>query len=84
MDHVGMSEAIPQRLQISVIKRQQLELGIQFNRSSDSRLRLLDVTEANAALDEIGSTMRDALLNWLARVGATSGPMSRSGSNWRL
>jgi hypothetical protein len=30
--------------------------------------RLVDVTEANAALDEIGSTMRDALLNWPARV----------------
>ena len=30
--------------------------------------RLLDVAEANAALDEIGSTMRDALLNWPARV----------------
>ncbi|UPY38947.1 hypothetical protein [Sediminicoccus sp. KRV36] len=29
---------------------------------------MVDVTEANAALDEIGSTMRDALLNWPARL----------------
>jgi len=36
---------LPQRLQISVIERQQLEFGIQFNRFSDSHLRLLDVTE---------------------------------------
>ncbi len=34
----------------------------------ETKRRLLDVTEANAALDEIGSTMRDALLNWPARV----------------
>ena len=34
----------------------------------ETKRRLLDVTEANTALDEIGSTMRDALLNWPARV----------------
>jgi len=30
--------------------------------------RLLDVATANATIDEIASTMRDALLNWPARV----------------
>ncbi len=34
----------------------------------ETKRRLVDVTEANAALDEIGSTMRDAPLNWPARV----------------
>jgi len=38
-------KGVPQRLQISIIERQQLELGIQFNRLSDSRLRLLDVVD---------------------------------------
>ncbi|MGK7871337.1 hypothetical protein [Falsiroseomonas sp. E2-1-a20] len=34
----------------------------------ETKRRLVNVTEANAALDEIGSTVRDALLNWPARV----------------
>ena len=33
-----------------------------------TRARLLDVATANATIDEIASTMRDALLNWPARV----------------
>jgi hypothetical protein len=34
----------------------------------ESKGRLLDVATANATIDEIASTMRDALLNWPARV----------------
>ena len=34
----------------------------------ESKGKLLDAAAANAAIDEIGSTMRDALLNWPARV----------------
>jgi hypothetical protein len=44
---------LPQQLQIRIIERQQLELGIQFNRSSDSRLRLLDVTELAGIAPEV-------------------------------
>jgi phage baseplate assembly protein W len=36
----------------------------------ETKHRLIDVAEANAALDEIGSTMRDAQLNWPARVSS--------------
>ena len=48
----------------------QLALKVEAQRLSldETKRRLVDVTEANAALDEIGSTMRDALLNWPARV----------------
>ncbi|WP_137128046.1 hypothetical protein [Roseomonas sp. HF4] len=52
------------------LKVAQLALKIEAQRLSldETKRRLVDVTEANAALDEIGSTMRDALLNWPARV----------------
>ena len=52
------------------LKVAQLALKVEAQRLSldETKRRLLDVTEANAALDEIGSTMRDALLNWPARV----------------
>jgi hypothetical protein len=52
------------------LKVAQLALTVEAQRLSldETKRRLLDVTEANAALDEIGSTMRDALLNWPARV----------------
>ncbi len=48
----------------------QLALKVEAQRLSldETKRRLVDVTEANAALDEIGSTMRHALLNWPARV----------------
>jgi hypothetical protein len=48
----------------------QLALKVEAQRLSldETKRRLVDLTEANAALDEIGSTMRDALLNWPARV----------------
>ena len=35
-----------------------------------TRTRLLDVATANATIDEIASTMHDALLNWPARATA--------------
>jgi DNA-binding XRE family transcriptional regulator len=38
----------------------------------ESKGRLLDVATANATIDEIASTMRDALLNWPARVTISS------------
>ena len=52
------------------LKVAQLALKVEAQRLAldETKRRLLDVTEANAALDEIGSTMRDALLNWPARV----------------
>ena len=52
------------------LKVAQLALKVEAQRLSldETKRRLVDVTEANAALDEIGSTMRDALLNWPARV----------------
>ncbi|MBW8271114.1 hypothetical protein [Caldovatus aquaticus] len=34
----------------------------------ENKRRLLDVAEANATIDEIAGAMRDALLNWPARV----------------
>ena len=48
----------------------QLALEVEAQRLSldETKRRLVDVTEANAALDEIGSTVRDALLDWPARV----------------
>ena len=52
------------------LKVAQLALKVEAQRLSldETKRRLIDVTEANAALDEIGSTMRDALLNWPACV----------------
>ncbi|MCB4825227.1 hypothetical protein [Roseicella aerolata] len=52
------------------LKVAQLALKVEAQRLSldETRRRLIDVSEANVALDEIGSTMRDALLNWPARV----------------
>jgi len=52
------------------LKVAQLALKVEAQRLSldETKRRLVDVTEANAALDEIGSTMRDALMNWPARV----------------
>jgi len=52
------------------LKVAQLALKVEAQRLSldETKRRLLDVNEANAALDEIGSTMRDTLLNWPARV----------------
>ena len=62
----GGSEGTP----FARLKVAQLALKVEAQRLSldETKRRLLDVTEANAALDEIGSTMRDALLNWPARV----------------
>jgi hypothetical protein len=56
------------------LKVAQLALKVEAQRLAldENKRRLLDVTEANAALDEIGSTMRDALLNWPARVSGLS------------
>jgi hypothetical protein len=52
------------------LKVAQFVLQVEAQRFSrdETKRRLVDVTEANAALDEIGSTMRDALQNWPARV----------------
>ncbi len=52
------------------LKVAQLALKVEAQRLSldETKRRLLDVTESNAALDEIGSTMRDALLRWPTRV----------------
>ena len=52
------------------LKVAQLALKVEAQRLAldETKRRLVDVIEANAALDEIGSTMRDASLNWPARV----------------
>ena len=52
------------------LKVAQLALKVEAQRLAldETKRRLIDVNEANAALNEIGSTMRDALLNWPARV----------------
>ena len=63
----GLELGLRHRVRMKVA---QLALKVEAQRLSldETKRRLLDVTEANAALDEIGSTMRDALLNWPARV----------------
>ena len=52
------------------LKVAQLALKVEAQRLAldENKRRLLDVTEANATIDEIAGTMRDALLNWPARV----------------
>jgi len=51
------------------LKVAQLALKVEAQRLAldESKGRLLDVATANATIDEIASTMRDALLNWPAR-----------------
>ena len=61
----------------------QLALKVEAQRMAldEDKGRLLDATAANAAIDEIAGAMRDALLNWPARVSgliAASSPVSRS------
>ena len=52
------------------LKVAQLALKVEAQRLTldETKRRLVDVTEANAALDEIGSTMREALLIWPACI----------------
>jgi len=52
------------------LKVAQLALKVEAQRLAldENKRRLLDVTEANATIDEIAGAMRDALLNWPARV----------------
>jgi len=59
-----------EQLPLAKLKIEQLALKVEAQRlaNDESKGRLLDVTAANAAIDEIASTMRDALLNWPARV----------------
>ena len=56
------------------LKVAQLALKVEAQRLAldESKGRLLDVATANATIDEIASTMRDALLNWPARVTISS------------
>jgi hypothetical protein len=59
------------------LKVAQLALKVEAQRLAldESKGRLLDVATANATIDEIASTMRDALLNWPAHV--TISPVTR-------
>ncbi len=52
------------------LKVAQLALKVEAQRLAldESKGKLLDVGVANAAIDEIAGAMRDALLNWPARV----------------
>ncbi|MDI3308872.1 MAG: hypothetical protein QJR07_17455 [Acetobacteraceae bacterium] len=52
------------------LKVAQLALKVEAQRLAldENKRRLLDVAEANATIDEIAGAMRDALLNWPARV----------------
>jgi hypothetical protein len=52
------------------LKVAQLALKVEAQRMAldEEKGRLLDAASANAAIDEIAGAMRDALLNWPARV----------------
>jgi hypothetical protein len=52
------------------LKVAQLALKVEAQRLAldENKRRLLDVAEANATIDEIAGAIRDALLNWPARV----------------
>ena len=52
------------------LKVAELALKVEARRLAldEEKARLLDVATANAAIDEIAGAMRDALLNWPARV----------------
>jgi hypothetical protein len=52
------------------LKVAQLALKVEAQRLSldENKRRLIDIAEANVAIDEIAGAMRDALLNWPARV----------------
>jgi hypothetical protein len=52
------------------LKVAQLALKVEAQRLAldENKRRLLDVAEATATIDEIAGAMRDALLNWPARV----------------
>jgi len=62
--------AAPDTGTIGDLRKTALALKVEAQRLAldESKGRLLDVTAANAAIDEIASTIRDALLNWPARV----------------
>jgi hypothetical protein len=62
----GVTEGTP----YARLKVAQLALKVEAQRLAldENKRRLLDVAEANATIDEIAGTMRDALLNWPARV----------------
>jgi hypothetical protein len=64
------SSAGPEGTPYARLKVAQLALKVEAQRLSldENKRRLLDVAEANATIDEIAGTMRDALLNWPARV----------------
>jgi hypothetical protein len=52
------------------LKVAQLALTLETQRLTldESKRRLIDVAEADATIDEVAGAMRDALLNWPARV----------------
>ncbi len=52
----------------------QLALKVEAQRLALDEIkgRLLDIATANATIDEIASTMRDALLNWPARASGNT------------
>jgi DNA-binding XRE family transcriptional regulator len=56
------------------LKVAQLALKVEAQRLALDEIkgRLLDVATANATIDEIASTMRDALLNWPARASGNT------------
>lgn len=65
------------------LKVAELALKVEARRLAldEEKGRLIDVQSANAAIDEIAGAMRDALLNWPARVSgliAAASPVRRS------
>ncbi|GIX11588.1 hypothetical protein [Elioraea sp.] len=52
------------------LKVAQLALKVEAQRLAldESKRRLIDVAEADATIDEVAGAMRDAMLNWPARV----------------
>ncbi len=70
-----VSSAAAEGTPFARLKVAQLALKVEAQRLAldESKGRLLDVATANATIDEIASTMRDALLNWPARVAGVIG-----------
>ena len=57
-----------QRLSLDETKRRLVDVTEANAALDENKRRLLDAAEANATIDEIAGAMRDALLNWPARV----------------
>ena len=67
-ENLPFMEAVRKLAGRSGVQIREEESDPEADQKRKSKGRLLDVATANATIDEIASTMRDALLNWPARV----------------